>query len=311
MLREVDRVFSTYRADSVISRLGRGEITRRRLPARGRRGPRRSASGPGASPAAPSTYAGPGRTADGPRPQRGGQGLGRRARRAGPARPAATPTSACPRAATWSAGRAARRAARLADRHRGPARPDPAWSPSSRSATARSPPPARPTAAPTSSTPAPARARRVASVTVVDRDLTWADIDATAAYALGRRRPRLAAHPARPHRRSWSGPTAPAKCSARPAERSADAGLVALRVVHHRVADGGRAGRRATPGARPGPPRATSAATVSSTVTRQNTVRPTTGRVADSGCSASTLGGDDTRRGADQIGRRRPAAATA
>ncbi len=37
---EVDRVFSTYRADSVVSRLDRGEIDARRLPARGRRGAR-------------------------------------------------------------------------------------------------------------------------------------------------------------------------------------------------------------------------------------------------------------------------------
>ena len=87
VLREADRVFSTYRTDSVVSRLGRGEITladcsgdvaaqvaevlalgaaaerdvRRRL----RRPPRR-----------------------GPRPVRGRQGLGRRARRGAPARPA-------------------------------------------------------------------------------------------------------------------------------------------------------------------------------------------------------------------------------
>jgi thiamine biosynthesis lipoprotein len=51
----------------------------------------------------------------------------------------------------------------------------------------------------------------VASVTVVFADLTWADLDATAAYALGAGAPPLAAHPPgprrarRPHRRFHRG----------------------------------------------------------------------------------------------------------
>ena len=82
---------------------------------------------------------------------------------------------------TADAGRRA-----VADRDRGPATTRAASSPSSRCATAPSPPPARPTAVSTWSTPAPASRRRgVASVTVVADSLTWADIDATAAYAHG------------------------------------------------------------------------------------------------------------------------------
>ena len=64
---------------------------------------------------------------------------------------------------------------------------DPAGSsPSSRSGTERWPRRGSPTAARTSSTPAPGgRPTGVASVTVVGPDLMWADIDATAAFALG------------------------------------------------------------------------------------------------------------------------------
>ena len=47
-LRDVDRVFSTYRPDSFVSRLGRGELTARRLPARGGRGARARGAGPAA-----------------------------------------------------------------------------------------------------------------------------------------------------------------------------------------------------------------------------------------------------------------------
>ena len=53
-LREVDRVFSTYRADSVISRLRRGEIAVDGA-RRGRRGAGASASAPASSPAVRST----------------------------------------------------------------------------------------------------------------------------------------------------------------------------------------------------------------------------------------------------------------
>ena len=53
-LREADRVFSTYRPDSVISRLGRGEIGRR--PARGRRGAGASASAPASRRVVSSTW---------------------------------------------------------------------------------------------------------------------------------------------------------------------------------------------------------------------------------------------------------------
>ena len=64
-----------------------------------------------------------------------------------------------------------------------------------------------PIAAATSSTPGPAPYRRVASVTVVHDDLTWADIDATAAFAMGRDAARWLA-PARAAPASSSGPTA-------------------------------------------------------------------------------------------------------
>ena len=78
-----------------------------------------------------------------------------------------------------------RLATRLAGRHRGPARPAAAASPPSRYAAARSRRPAPPTGASTSPTPAPAALPgAVASVTVLADDLTWADIDATAAYAM-------------------------------------------------------------------------------------------------------------------------------
>ena len=179
-LRDVDRVFSTYRADSLVSRLARGEIAS--TTAR-RRWPRCSPWGswPGCSRTARSTYAGRRR----PRPQRRGQGLGRRAR--GPAAARAADTDFC-----LSAGGdlvcqvAGPGLAGLADRHRGPARPDAASSPSCRSATARSPPRAGPPRRPRRRRPHRRRPDGVASVTVVHDDLTWADIDATAAFALGR-----------------------------------------------------------------------------------------------------------------------------
>ncbi len=105
-------------------------------------------------------------------------------------------------AATWSAG--PRPPAPPAGGSASRTRPTPRGSsPSCPSATAPSPPRAPPTAARTSSTAAPGVVpRTVASVTVVADDLTWADIDATAAYAQDARRPHLAAHPARP---AWPG----------------------------------------------------------------------------------------------------------
>ena len=186
VLREVDRVFSTYRDDSVVSRLGRGEVDARRTArprwprcSRSASSPRRESGG------AFDVRRRRPRRRDRARPERRGEGLGRRARRRGPATRWPTPTSASPPAATWSAAPAPG-AAGLADRHRGPARPDAGSSPSSRPQRRGRHLRRSPTAAPTSSTPAPGGPRPgVASVTVVGPDLTWADIDATAAFALG------------------------------------------------------------------------------------------------------------------------------
>ena len=121
-----------------------------------------------------------------PRPERRGQGLGGRARRG--ALSALPDTDFCLSAGGDMTCRTAsrRRPWRIGieDPH------DPAaWSPSSPCGPARSPPRAPPSAARTSSTRAPAEPPDgVASVTVVGGSLTWADIDATAAYALGARR---------------------------------------------------------------------------------------------------------------------------
>ena len=186
-LREVDRgVQHLPRRTPCISRLGRGEIGRRRLPARGRRGARRWASRPRASPAARSTYGGPARRAARARPERGGQGLGGRARRRAPARPRrhrllpvgrrrhGLPHRSTPTRPPWRIG--------IED----PARPEPASSPSSPCAPARSRPRAPPTAGAPRRRPH-RRGRRPASPRSPSSrpSLTWADIDATAAFAQG------------------------------------------------------------------------------------------------------------------------------
>ena len=113
-------------ADSCVSRLGRGELTladcppevaevlalgeeaERELRRRVRRAPHRAGR------------------ARRPRPQRRGEGLGRRAGRARRCGRCPTPTSACPPAATWSAAPLDPDGAAVADRRRGPARPAPA-----------------------------------------------------------------------------------------------------------------------------------------------------------------------------------------
>ena len=184
----VDRVFSTYRADSVVSRLGRGEIDARRLPARGGRGAGARRAGRSASPAAPSTSAARLRRHAWRLDPSGvvkGWAVERAARSA--ARRSTTPTSACPAGGDLVCSRRRPGTPGLADRHRGPARPDPAGRAvvpvrDGRRRHLR----ARPTAAPTSSTPGPV-GRRPASPRSPwsARSLTWADIDATAAFALG------------------------------------------------------------------------------------------------------------------------------
>ena len=192
---EVDRVFSTYRADSHVSRLGRGEIALDECPAGGRARCSRWASRRGASPTARSTYDVPARTAP-PRPERRGQGLG--GERAAAHLAALADTDFClsaggdmvcrvaaPAAARGGSGSRTRTTRPGGRRRPGPQR--------RRRHLGACPPRVR-----TSSTPAPARARpAVASVTVVATDLTWADIDATAAFALGPTPSSLAAHPAR------------------------------------------------------------------------------------------------------------------
>ena len=156
VLRDADRMFSTYRADSVISRINRGEIAVD-TPARGRRGPGASAPRPSAT-SGGAFAAAPRRRA---RPVRRRQGLGRRARRR-PTRRSARhrllPVRG--RRPHLPHRRPGRRA--VAHRHRGPAGPDPDRRGRARSAPAPSRRPAPPTAAPTSSTPAPV-ARRAAS----------------------------------------------------------------------------------------------------------------------------------------------------
>ena len=180
-LRDVDRVFSTYRPDSFVSRLGRGEIDRRGLPAGGGRGARAGRAWPGCSRTAPSTYAGAGCSTPAAW-SRGGPSSARPGRCAR----SRTPTSASAPAATWSA--------------RSPARTRPDWrigiedphDPTRVVAVV----PVRTGAVATSGLAhrgghvVDARTGAVpdaiASVTVVHDDLTWADIDATAAFALGR-----------------------------------------------------------------------------------------------------------------------------
>ena len=102
-LRDVDRVFSTYRADSFVSRLARDEITVDGLPAGGGRGAR--AGGAGSAAVARCLRRTPRRRCS---TQRRGEGLGRRARGPAAARAARTPMSASAPVGTWSARSPAR-----------------------------------------------------------------------------------------------------------------------------------------------------------------------------------------------------------
>ena len=164
VLRDVDRVFSTYRADSAISRLGRGEIALADCPpevaevlALGEAAERESGGAFDVPPAAAasSTRAGVVKGWAVERAAAAARGAARhrllplRRRRHGLPHRSARPTGpggSVSRTRTTRAG----------------------WSPSSRCAPAPSPRPAPPTAAPTSSTPAPAGAPTgVASVTVI------------------------------------------------------------------------------------------------------------------------------------------------
>ena len=179
-------MFSTYRADSVVSRLGRGELTLDDCPPEVARGARRSASGPGGE---------SGGAFDVRRPGPDGRPCSTRAAwsRAGPssaprARCDALPdTDFCLSAGGDMVCRTARPGSpawRIGIED--PRDPDAGRRRRARSATAPSPPPASPTAAPhivdarTGCAP-PASPRSPSSA----RDLTWADIDATAAFALG------------------------------------------------------------------------------------------------------------------------------
>ena len=159
----------------------------RRLPARGRRGAGARRAGRASSPAAPSTSRRPppdGAAVLDPSGVVKGWAVERAAAAARGA--ATTPTSACPPAATWSAAPPTPEAPRWRIGIEDPHDPTPAGRRRARAhgAVATSAPP---TAGATSSTPAPGVVPHgVASVTVVDRSLTWADIDATAAFAHGR-----------------------------------------------------------------------------------------------------------------------------
>ena len=162
-LAEVDRVFSTYRPDSVISRLGRGELDLDHCPpevaevlALGQRAEEQSDGAFSILAAGPATR---GRRRLDP----SGVVKGWAAERASRTSPrSTTPTSASRPAATSSAAppiRTPRRGGSASSTRTTPRRS----SPSSRSAPGRSPPPAPPTAAPTSSTPGPVgrRGRRL------------------------------------------------------------------------------------------------------------------------------------------------------
>ena len=183
-LREVDLVFSTYKHDSRVPARPRRDSTSR-LPARGARGARPGPSGPRSSPMAPSPpSAATENGASSSRPDRGGQGVGRRAggRVAASARRHRLRLSAggdmvC-RVADPSAPRG-RSASRTRTTRSGSSPPCPC-------ATGALRPPAPRTGAPTSSMPAPAappRASRRSRSSAAS--LTWADIDATAAFAQG------------------------------------------------------------------------------------------------------------------------------
>ena len=110
-LREVDQVFSTYRADSVVSRLGRGEVGLADCR------PRSPRCWP--SPSAPERESGgafrvrrPGPDGDRGSTPAASSRAGRWSARPRPlARARRTPTSASPPAATWSAGPSTRRRA--------------------------------------------------------------------------------------------------------------------------------------------------------------------------------------------------------
>ena len=177
-LREADRVFSTYRADSVVTAIRRGELAPADAPAEvhevlaiGARVER----APTARSRCGAPELDPSGVVKGWAVERAAVVL-----RALPRH-----RSACPPAATWSAGRCRRSPGGSGSRTR-PTRP--ACSPSSRCVTARWPPRVPRTAARTSSTPAPAtRHPPSRQVTVTAASLTRADVDATAAYALGAR----------------------------------------------------------------------------------------------------------------------------
>ena len=179
-LREVDATFSTYRRDSEISRIGRGELAVRDAQPMVREVLARCEALRRGDAAATSTRGRPARLdPSGPRQGLGGRAGGGAARGAG-ARDFCIDAGGdlALRGGPWRVGirhpLERRRLAAVADRAR-PRRRD------LRRATS---------AARTSSTRTPARRRRgVLSVTVVGPDLATADAYATAAFAMGERGP--------------------------------------------------------------------------------------------------------------------------
>ena len=167
---------------------GSGAVRSRWLTAR-QRSPRSlpSARPRASSPMGPSTSGAPTRTAIASWIPTGSSRGGRCNVRRHASRRCRTPTTACPPAETWCA----RSSTRVHPPGRSASRTPttrPGWWLGSRFAPVPSPPPASPTAAPTSSTRAPGETPQgIGSVTVVTDDLTWADIDATAAFAMGPR----------------------------------------------------------------------------------------------------------------------------
>jgi thiamine biosynthesis lipoprotein len=184
VLHEADRVFSPYRNDSVVSRLARHELTTEECPeevrevlALGERA--REQSGGAFDVRRPSPGGG---TVLDPSGVVKGWAVDRAARvfdvlpdtdvclSAGGDLVCRTVMAGSPAGGSGSNTRTIR----------------PGSSPLSRSGTERWPRRGWPTAEPTSSTPAPGgQPAELASVTVVGPDLVWADIDATAAFALG------------------------------------------------------------------------------------------------------------------------------
>ena len=196
-----DRVFSTYRDDSVDLPPRPRRDRPRRLPAGGGRGARRSAtraereSGGAFAVRRPAPTAAPGSTP---------AASSRAGRSSAPprtlARASRTPTSASPPAATWSAGPVDPGGGAVADRHRGPARPDPAHRGRPRAQRRRRHLRHRPPRQPPRRRAAPvARPTGVASVTVVGRRLTGPT--------------------STPPRRTPSARTPPAGCATRPGRR--------------------------------------------------------------------------------------------